>query len=149
MGLRVLLIDGQPDTRHLVTTKLAQAGFRVSTALEGQEGLDKALTEKPAVILLHAPIQGQDASTLTREIRRRLPDHAPVIILLSSQGEVADIAEAFRSGIDDYIVKPFAPRELIERVVVALVRRERTAELLDTLGTNQAIACTRAHDAPE
>jgi two-component system alkaline phosphatase synthesis response regulator PhoP len=133
MALRALVIDGQPDVRRLIAIKLGQAGFRVSTALDGQEGLARALADKPDVIVLDALTPKRDGYSVAGEVRRQLTDHPPVIIMLSAQGQLADIARGLDSGADDYLVKPFAPRELLERIAVALIKRGRMSELPDTL----------------
>lgn len=133
MTLRALVIDGQPDVRRLITIKLGQAGFLVSSALDGQEGLARALADKPDVVVLDALTPKRDGYAVAGDMRRLLNDHAPVIIMLSDRGHLADIARGLESGADDYLVKPFAPRELLERVAVALIKRGRKTELPDTL----------------
>ncbi len=133
MSLRALVIEAQPDIRRLISLKLGRAGFRVIPALDADDGLEQALSEKPDVIVLDVSPPDAKGYAIAREIRRRLVDPPPVIVMLSVLDGVAGIAEAFASGADDYLVKPFAPRELVERVIVALARRGRAGDLAESL----------------
>jgi DNA-binding response OmpR family regulator len=125
MGVRVLAVDPDPDDLRLIGLKLRQAGFEVLTALDGERGLALVLSSRPEVLLTEVMLPGRDGLSVVAEARRQLGPAAPVAILLSQNGEEADVVAGLRAGADDYIVKPFSPRELIARITVARVRAGR------------------------
>lgn len=127
MRVRVLAIDYDPDVLRLVDIKLRRAGFDVLTALSGECGLAAALTRQPDVLLVEVMMPDRDGRSIVADTRSRLGPRAPVAILMSQSGQEADIVAGLACGADDYIVKPFSPRELLERITVALVRAGRHA----------------------
>jgi two-component system alkaline phosphatase synthesis response regulator PhoP len=122
MGFRVLAVDDEPDVLGLVETKLQKAGFEVSTAANGQEALERAISEKPDVVIMDVMMPKLDGLSACTRIKQQLGDQAPIIILLTARGQEADVVEGLSCGADDYMVKPFAPRELVARVNVALMK---------------------------
>jgi len=129
VGCRALVVEEQPDVRRLIAIKLSDAGFVVSLALTGREAWDKALAVKPALVILGTVDRPTDDALFARDVKERWGQQAPIVIQLSAIGTVAGIEAAFRSGVDDYLVTPFSPRNLIERIIVAFVRNGREAEL--------------------
>lgn len=123
MAIRVLAVDDEEDILRLIEIKLKKAGFEVLTARDGQEALEKALAEKPDLMLLDVMMPRRDGYSVVSEIKRQLGTEAPVIILLTARGQEADIVQGLTIGADDYIVKPFSPRELIARINVVLIKR--------------------------
>jgi len=128
MATKVLAVDDAPDVRRLIEIKLKKAGFEVLTAADGQEGLDQALSKKPDVILMDVMMPKMDGFTAAREIKAKACP-APVILMLTAKGEESDVMQGLTGGADDYIVKPFAPRELISRIKVAMIRAGRQVDL--------------------
>jgi DNA-binding response OmpR family regulator len=125
MSKRVLLVEDEADIRRLVSIKLKGDDWEVSTANDGEEGLAKALSEKPDLLVSDVMMPKKDGYTMVREVRDALGSEAPVVIMLTSRGQDSDVATGLDSGADDYIVKPFAPRELIERIRVVMLRHDR------------------------
>jgi DNA-binding response OmpR family regulator len=125
MSKRVLVVEDEADIRRLVSIKLKGAGYDVSTANDGEEGLAAAVRDKPDLIVSDVMMPKKDGYTMVREVREALGSEAPVVIMLTSRGQTTDIATGLDAGADDYIVKPFAPRELVRRVEVVMLRRER------------------------
>jgi two-component system, OmpR family, alkaline phosphatase synthesis response regulator PhoP len=125
MSKRVLVVEDEADIRRLVSIKLKGADWEVSTANDGEEGLAKAVSEKPDLLVSDVMMPKKDGYTMVREVREALGSEAPVVIMLTSRGQDTDVVTGLESGADDYIVKPFAPRELIERIKVVMLRHER------------------------
>jgi two-component system alkaline phosphatase synthesis response regulator PhoP len=142
----LLVVDSDPDILRLVEHKLRPAGFEVLTALDGERGLALAMVKRPTVLLAEALLPGLDGLSLVAETRRLLGPTGPVAILLSESEQEADIAAALASGADDYVLKPFSPRELITRIAVARAR----ARLHAPAGATRDIRDPRgAGDSPE
>jgi len=128
MATRVLVMDDEADIRHLVEVKLKGAGFEVLTARNGKEGVDVALAEKPTLMVVDVMMPEKDGYTVIREVKEALGDDAPIAILLTAKGQDADVARGIASGADDYIIKPFSPRELLARINVALIKQGKGAQ---------------------
>jgi two-component system alkaline phosphatase synthesis response regulator PhoP len=122
MAIRALVVDDEADILHLIEIKLKKAGFEVVTAHDGQEGLDKALAEKPDIMLVDVMMPKMDGYTVVSEVRHQLGSEAPIIIFLTAKGQEADVVKGLSTGADDYIIKPFAPRELLARINVILIK---------------------------
>jgi two-component system alkaline phosphatase synthesis response regulator PhoP len=116
---RVLAVDDEADILRLVEIKLTKAGFEVLTAHDGQEGLERAIAERPEVVLLDVMMPRMDGYTACARIKAEV-DPAPIVLMLTAKGQDADVITGLAGGADDYIIKPFAPRELIARINVAL-----------------------------
>jgi DNA-binding response OmpR family regulator len=101
----------------------------VLTALDGADGLAWALAKHPDVILVEVELSGCDGRTIVAETKRQLVRPAPIAILMSRSGAQDNILAALASGADDYIVKPFSPRDLMVRINVALARLRQRDEL--------------------
>ena len=125
MSKRVLVVEDEADIRRLISIKLKGAGYDVSTANDGEEGLAAAVRDKPDLIVSDVMMPKKDGYTMVREVREALGSEAPVVIMLTSLGQTNDVATGLDAGADDYIVKPFAPRELIQRIEVVMLRHER------------------------
>jgi len=124
--IRVVVIDDEADILQLIRMKLSKEGFNVSTASNGDEGIEKVLREKPDVIIVDILMPGKDGYQLVSEVKAKLREESPIIIMLTSKTEDADMVKGLSMGADDYITKPFSPRELIERINVALIKGIKT-----------------------
>ena len=122
----ILLIDDEPHVAEVVVYVLEQGGFKVLTAADGDTGLRLFTDRKPDLVLLDLNLPGIAGMDLFREIRRRQPQ-VPVIILTSRSDEM-DRVLGLEIGADDYVTKPFSPRELAARVRAVLRRSDPTAE---------------------
>lgn len=117
----VLVADDQPEITRLVSLSLESEGFRVITASDGPTALEQVSESNPDVLLLDTMMPGMSGLDVLREVR----EHHPVpVILLSARGATAQVAEGLDLGADDYVVKPFHPRELAARIR-AVIRRSR------------------------
>jgi two-component system phosphate regulon response regulator PhoB len=122
MTHRVLVVDDEPDITALVAYHLARAGYRVSTAANGQDALKAAREERPDVVVLDLMLPGISGLEVLRELRQR-PDTGDIgVILLTARREEADKIRGLSLGADDYLTKPFSPQELTLRVA-AILRR--------------------------
>jgi two-component system alkaline phosphatase synthesis response regulator PhoP len=121
-----LAVDDEPDVLRLVEIKLKKAGFEVLTARDGEEGLSKALSERPEIVLLDVMMPKMDGFTAAAKIKEQMQP-APLILMLTAKGQESDVVRGLAGGADDYIVKPFAPRELIARINVALIKAGKPA----------------------
>jgi len=121
MGQTILVVDDEPQIVRLVRAYLEEAGFRVVAAYDGEEALAAARREKPDLIVLDILMPKMDGLEFTRRIRR---DRDVPIIMLTARTEETDRIVGLELGADDYVTKPFSPRELVARVR-AVLRRTR------------------------
>jgi len=115
----VLVADDEPRITKLVSIVLSEEGFRVVTASGGEEALRKAEEIRPDIVLLDIVMPDLDGIEVMRQLRERRP---VAVILLTAKGSTADKAKGLDLGADDYIAKPFSPRELTLRVQAVLRR---------------------------
>jgi two-component system phosphate regulon response regulator PhoB len=118
---RVLIVDDDNDIRRLVGHHLQQAGFETVFAETGREGLQMAIEKTPDLVVLDLMLPDLDGNEVCRTIRDRTSTHIP-ILMLTARGEEIDRVLGFELGADDYVTKPFSPRELVLRVR-SLLRR--------------------------
>ena len=121
----VLLAEDDADIRFLVTFKLEQAGHQVSGFGDGLSALANAREHPPDLAVLDIMMPGMSGLDVCRELRADPATAAVLVIILTSAAQEADIAAGFAAGADDYIVKPFSPRDFARRVkaVLALAGR--------------------------
>jgi DNA-binding response OmpR family regulator len=126
---RVLVVDDEPRIVQLVRDYLERAGFAVSTARDGREALMRARQDRPDLILLDLGLPELDGLEVTRRLRR---DSGVPIIMLTARDDETDTVVGLELGADDYVTKPFSPRELTARVRAVLRRHagDAGAELI-------------------
>jgi two-component system OmpR family response regulator len=117
---RILLIDDEKHIVDVVVYALEESGFAVLTAMDGDRGLQRFREEAPDLVILDLMLPGMSGLDLFREMRIRRRD-VPVI-MLSSRSEEIDRVLGLEMGADDYVTKPFSPRELVARVKCVLRR---------------------------
>ena len=122
MNSRILIIEDELPMRTALKDCLEAEGYRVLTAVEGQSGLERALKEKPDLILLDIMLPKLDGFAVCAELRR--VSIAVPVLMLTAKGQVEDRVTGLDAGADDYLVKPFSTDELLARVR-ALLRRTR------------------------
>jgi DNA-binding response OmpR family regulator len=127
MKPRILAVDDEPDALELISTNLSSAGFIVVTAEDGEEALRKARANPPDLILLDLMLPEIDGLELCKLLRRDdTTRDIPIIILTAKSGEL-DRVLGLELGADDYVTKPFSPRELVLRIK-GMLRRRQTVE---------------------
>lgn len=117
----ILVVEDDPNIAALVERYLAAAGFETIIAADGTAGLDLARMRNPQLIVLDVMLPGIDGFEVCRALRRS--SDVPVVMLTAREAE-ADRIVGFSLGADDYVVKPFSPRELVERVKAVLRRSQ-------------------------
>jgi two-component system alkaline phosphatase synthesis response regulator PhoP len=117
----ILVVDDEPKITQLVRDYLERAGFSVLVALDGKKALSLAKTEKPDMVVLDLGLPQLDGLDFTREFRKT--SNAP-IIMLTARAEESDKLIGLELGADDYMTKPFSPKELVARVRVVFRRIE-------------------------
>jgi DNA-binding response OmpR family regulator len=126
----VLVIEDDPNTSKLVRLYLEREAFRVLTAGDGDSGLDLALRNAPDLVVLDLMLPHLDGWEVCRRLRRQ--SDVPVI-MLTARGEEIDRVAGLTLGADDYVVKPFSPRELVARVKAVLRRAPLMRPKMPTL----------------
>jgi DNA-binding response OmpR family regulator len=120
----VMVIEDEKEIRDLVRYNLERAGFRVAAAADGEEGLERVFGARPDAVVLDLMLPGRTGLEVLRELRAEpMTRDVPVIVLTARAAEM-DKLLGFEHGADDYLTKPFSPRELVARVQ-ALLRRSR------------------------
>lgn len=125
MAQTVLVVDDEPEIARLVRAYLEEAGFRVVTASDGQEALYVARHEKPDLVVLDVLMPRMDGLEFTRRIRR---ERDVPIVMLTARAEETDRIVGLELGADDYVTKPFSPREVVARVRAVLRRAQAPPE---------------------
>ena len=125
---KLLVVDDEKDMLELVRYKFEQEGFAVVTADAGETAIDLARREAPSAIVLDIMMPGLDGLEVLKRLRGdQRTESIPIIFLTAKAGE-ADRVVGLELGADDYVVKPFSPRELVARVKAVLRRTERKTE---------------------
>ena len=115
----VLVVDDDATVREIVITYLTAAGHTVTSASDGTEALESAASTPPELVVLDLMLPGVDGLEVCRRLRER--SDVPVI-MLTAKGTVGDRVVGLEQGADDYVTKPFSPRELVLRVDSVLRR---------------------------
>jgi two-component system, OmpR family, alkaline phosphatase synthesis response regulator PhoP len=141
----VLVVDDAPDIVRLSRDYLEHAGFTVLTASTGPDGLRLARTRRPDAIVLDLGLPGTDGLDVTRELRR---NSSVPIIMLTARTDESDKLIGLELGADDYVTKPFSPRELVARVRAVLRRTRAAASQADVVRIGEVeLDATRMHVA--
>ena len=154
----VLVVDDDAGFRELVVGTLGRAGYKTLEASSGEDAIDAALRQRPDVVVLDVRLPGLSGHEVCRKLRDEVERSLPVLFVSGERVESFDRVAGFLVGGDDYLVKPFAPDELLERVR-ALVRRtpgpsaltSREREVIGFLrqGLGAEEISSRLGDAPE
>lgn len=121
---RVLIVEDEVDIADLVMFNLQRAGYEVLKSHDGIRGTELALAERPDLIILDLMLPGRDGYSVFREVRRDArTTHIPVI-MLTARAQTEDRIQGLEAGADDYLTKPFSPKELVLRVNAILKRAE-------------------------
>ncbi|OGQ71114.1 MAG: DNA-binding response regulator [Deltaproteobacteria bacterium RIFCSPLOWO2_12_55_13] len=121
---KILVVEDEPDIRKLVHYNLAQERFKVIEAEDGEKALKSVQREKPHLIVLDLMLPGLSGLELCRNLRERPETSQIPILMLTAKAGEADRIVGLEMGADDYLTKPFSPRELVARVKAILRRTE-------------------------
>ena len=119
MGGHVLVLDDDPTVTDVVRRYLEHGGYHVRTAADGRAGLADALVDPPALLVLDLMLPGLDGLEVCRRLRG---EHPVPVVMLTARGDESDRVAGLELGADDYLTKPFSPRELVLRVSAVLRR---------------------------
>ncbi len=119
-AVKILVIDDEQSILNLISAYLKPEGYEVFTASDGTVGLQAARAYKPDIVVLDIMLPGMDGITLLNQLRRESDVY---VILLSARTEEMDKVVGLSVGADDYVTKPFSPRELVARIKAALRRK--------------------------
>src|SRR5215470_10511227 len=122
MGTRVLVVDDDPTVSDVVRRYLERAGYTVALVADGVTALNEYARQRPDLVILDLMLPGLDGLEVCRRLRLQ-PGSAP-IIMLTALGEETDRIAGLQMGADDYVTKPFSPRELVLRVQSVLRRSQ-------------------------
>ena len=117
----IFVVDDDPDVRELVEYKLLQHGHEVQSAADGQEALRLVPGAKPALLLLDVMMPGISGFDVLKKLRADEATKSLPIIMLTAKAETADVERGLALGANDYMIKPFSPRELMNRIQAQLV----------------------------
>ncbi len=152
----VLLVEDETDIREMLTFSLERGGFKVVPAKTAEEALEVLNGRLPSVVIIDWMLPGMSGIDLARKLRRDSITSDLPLVMLTARGEESDKLKSFDAGIDDYVTKPFSPKELIARIN-ALLRRTGTPEdgiltvgqlRLDTRGHQVSVNGDHVHVGP-
>ncbi|GAA1783788.1 hypothetical protein GCM10009682_02410 [Luedemannella flava] len=118
----VLVADDDADIRDLVVFKLEQLGLDVIAAPDGQVALDEVRARRPELVVLDIAMPGLSGIDVCREIRADPQIANTLVVMLTARVQEQDVEVGFSAGADDYVTKPFSPRELVSRIQSLLSR---------------------------
>ncbi len=122
MKTEILVVEDDDDILELLTYNLSSAGFEVVTAKDGYAALAAVRNHRPDLVVLDLMIPGIDGFEVCKELKRSTDTRNIPVIMLTARGEEVDRIVGLELGADDYVVKPFSPRELILRIRAVLRR---------------------------
>ena len=121
---RVLVIEDERDIADLIGFNLERAGYEVTKAHDGIEGASAAIHQSPDLVILDLMLPGKDGFKVFKEIRRDPRSRETPVIMLTARAQTEDRIRGLEAGADDYLTKPFSPKELMLRVQAVLKRSD-------------------------
>jgi len=136
MTATILVVEDEPSIQELISMNLAQAGYRGLQANDAEQALEMVRNELPDLLLLDWMLPGMSGVELARRLRADRRTQEVPIIMLTARAEERDKLSGLETGADDYVTKPFSPRELIARIKALLRRRSphATADAVEAAG---------------
>lgn len=125
---KILIVEDERDILEVMTYNLQREGFTVLASRDGAKGLELARRERPDMLLLDLMLPGLDGLEVCRLLKEEVPTRTIPIIMVTAKGEESDVVIGLGMGADDYVVKPFGPRELVARVK-AVLRRGKSKDV--------------------
>ncbi|HMB31958.1 MAG TPA: response regulator, partial [Desulfohalobiaceae bacterium] len=129
---KILLVEDEVDILNLLKFNFQNEGFAIYTAQDGDQALELAKKHLPHLIVLDLMLPGKDGLEVAKILKKKSETKEIPIIMLTAKGEEEDRVSGFELGADDYVVKPFSPRELLLRVWAVLKRTKNLAPKEDT-----------------
>ena len=127
MATHIYIVEDEPEIRELLNFSLARAGFRVTEAESAESALQKLFNQLPDLVIVDWMLPGMSGVDLAKRIRKDELTSSLPLLMLTARSEESDVLKSFDSGIDDYMSKPFSPKELVARIK-ALMRRSGVPE---------------------
>ncbi len=115
---QVLIVEDEPDVLLLLENRVRAAGHDVESVTDGETAIEVLAERRPAVIVLDWMMPRVSGIDVLERLRVDDPEHAVKVLMLTAKSQQSDIDRAYAAGADDYIVKPFSSRDLIERIAV-------------------------------
>jgi len=119
---RIVVVEDETDIREVIEYNLSREGFNVFTASDGEEGLQLIKKKAPSLVLLDLMLPGLDGIEVCRQLKSDSDTSDIPVIMVTAKGEESDIVIGLGVGADDYVTKPFSPKELLARVKAVLRR---------------------------
>lgn len=153
MKEKILIVEDERDIIKMLEYNLKKESFKVISAGDGEEALDLAVRQKPDLILLDLMLPGMDGLEVCKALKKESKVAAIPIIMLTAKGQESDKVVGLELGADDYMTKPFSPRELIARIKAVLRRvteKEKLPEIfqIGDLKIDFAKICVTVKDKP-
>ncbi len=123
---RVLIVEDEVDIATLVAFNLERAGFAVDMVHNGREGLEKIQKDQPDLVILDLMLPGMDGLQVIKEMQRDTRTHSIPVLMLTAKSQIDDRIKGLETGADDYLTKPFSPKELVLRTQAILKRNQAT-----------------------
>ena len=147
MANKILVVDDESSILTLLQYNLEQAGFQVDTASDGQQGYESVLNNKPDLIILDLMLPKMDGMEVCKALRLK-KINTPIIMLTAKDDEF-DKVLGLELGADDYMTKPFSPREVTARVKAVLRRTQHSVDEVDSLGSESSFEFGHLRVLPE
>ena len=122
----ILIVEDEVDIASLISFNLERAGYTVDMVHDGREGLEKILKDQPDLVILDLMLPGMDGFQILKELQRDTRTHSIPVLMLTAKSQTEDRIKGLESGVDDYLTKPFSPKELILRVQAIMKRNRAT-----------------------
>lgn len=135
-AVRILVVDDEERIRRLLKMYLEKEGYEIEEAMDGEQALELALANTYDIILLDVMLPGIDGIEVCSKLRAA---KSTPVIMLTAKGEESNRVHGFEAGADDYVVKPFSPREVIYRVKAILRRSTTVVDAAATQGSNDVL----------
>jgi two-component system phosphate regulon response regulator PhoB len=117
---KIIVVEAEADILEVIQYNLKREGFRVKGVRDGEEGLDRVRRDNPSLVLLDLMLPGMDGLEICRRLKEDPVTRNVPVIMVTAKGEESDVVLGLGLGADDYIVKPFSPRELVALVKAVL-----------------------------
>lgn len=137
MKEKILIVDDEKDIAKMLDYNLKKEGFRTLLAYDGEDAIDIAIKEHPQLIILDLMLPGMDGLEVCKVLKKEIKTSIIPIIMLTAKSQEADKIIGLELGADDYVTKPFSPRELLARIKAVLRRAQDKEKLPEILKIGQ------------